>query len=201
MVRVSFVLATTIGCGLLTACAVQPAYPLLTPIQLAHNFGYAERPVDDTHWVVSYVSPEEQGHSSRFSNPPLGAHAKAMAFDLALWHASQIALARGYTGFSVVDRHFNTDAYETADYPHDPYWYGGFRAHSEEGFFGRFGWGGAWSSELSPSPDSNVQVEAQLKIVLTNEPKNADDFRATDTINRLRATYPAADALPLHPAA
>jgi len=189
-------LATICGCSLMAGCAATPTPPLLSPIQVGHNFGYSERPIDDTHWVVSYVTPEQQGHSARFGEPPLDAHAKALAFDLALWHASQIAESRGYAGVSVVDRHFNTDSYSMSNYPSDPYWIGGFHAQNPDGFFGRFGWGGAWSSNLSPSPDSDVQVEAKLAVILTNDLK-PDDFRAADTINRLRATYPGADVAPL----
>src|ERR1700689_827576 len=102
MVKRRVVRVTALCCGIyLSACAAGPAYPLLTPIQVAGDFGYFEQPIDETHWVVSYVTPERSGYGFRSDQSPAEAQAKTLAFDLALWHASQIAQARGYAAFSV----------------------------------------------------------------------------------------------------
>jgi|GEM_PF-2285160 hypothetical protein len=198
MANRTFALTAAIGGGLLLAgCTAIPTYPLLTPIQVAKNFGYFEQPIDDTHWVVSYVTPEQPGYGFRFDRSPAEAQAKTLAFDLALWHASQIAEAKGYAGFAVTDRRSSTDAVNISDVSADPYWYGGYGFHNRR-FFGRFGWGGDWDGQLGPSPESTLQVEAKLTIALTKTP-NGDDFKTAETINRLRAAYPGAESSPVQP--
>jgi hypothetical protein len=194
MVKRRVIRAAALCCGiLLSACAADRAYPLLTPIQVARDFGYFERPIDETHWVVSYVTPEQSGYGFRSDQSPGEAQAKALAFDLALWHASQVAQAHGYAGFSVTDRRFSTDAVNVTDYIDDPYWYGGVGFHRRRAFGG---WGGAWGPGYVAPPQSSVQVEAKITIALTGTP-NGEDFRSDETINRLRLVYPGADSAPV----
>jgi hypothetical protein len=187
--------AVFIGFGfLLAACAATPVYPLLTPIQVARDFGYFEQPIDDSHWVVSYVTPEAGAYGFRDDHAPAEAQVKNLALDMALWHASQIALAHGYAGFEVTDRRTSTDAVNSTDPYDDPYWYGGFGFRHRR-FYGAWG-GPGW---YEPTRESTLQVEAKLTITLTKAPKG-EDFRADETINRLRAIYPGADAAPPAPA-
>lgn len=186
-----FALAAAAGCGLLlAACTATPTYPMLTPIQVAKDFGYFDQPVDDTHWVVSYVTPQQAGYGFRYDQSPAESQAKGLAMDMALWHASQVAQAHGYPGFTVTDRRSSTDARNVEDlYYEDPYWFG-FHYH-------RWGaWGGPWGGPgFYDPPQSKLQVEAKLNITLTRNPKG-DDYRTEDTLNRLRATYPGAEGVP-----
>ncbi|MEI9982337.1 MAG: hypothetical protein WDN69_03450 [Aliidongia sp.] len=100
-------LVAVLGCGLLlAACTATPVYPMLSPIQVAKNFGYFDQPIDDTHWLVSYVTPQQSGYGFRYDQSPAEAQAKTLAMDMALWHASQVAQAHGYAGFAVTDRPF-----------------------------------------------------------------------------------------------
>src|ERR1700689_2461558 len=191
--RVAF--AAVAGCGLLLgACTATPVYPMLTPIQVAKDFGYFDQPVDDTHWVVSYVTPQQAGYGFRYDQSPAEAQAKGLATDMALWHASQVAQAHGYPGFAVTDKRFSTDAVNVEDlYYDDPYGFG----------FHRHRWGGPgggpWGGPgFYDPPQSKLQVEAKLTISLTRNPKG-DDYRTDDTINRLRATYPGAEGVPAVP--
>jgi hypothetical protein len=190
-----FALAAVAGCGLLlAACTAKPVYPAMTPIQVAKDFGYFDQPIDDTHWIVSYVTPQEAGYGFRYDQSPAEAQVKGLASDMALWHASQVAQAHGYPGFTVTDKRFSTDAVNVEDlYYDDPYWFG-FHYH-------RWGaWGGPWTGPWGgpgfyDPPQSKLQVEAKLTIALTRSPKG-DDYRTEDTLNRLRATYPGAEGAP-----
>ena len=173
-----FALAAAAGFGLLlTACTAAPTYPMLTPIQVAKDFGYFDQPVDDTHWVVSYVTPQQAGYGFRGDQSPAEAQVKGLAMDMALWHASQVAQAHGYPGFTVTDRRSSTDAVNVQDlYYEDPYWFG-FHYHR----WGAWGWGGPeggpWGGPgFYDAPQSKLQVEAKLNITLTHSPKG-DDYR------------------------
>ena len=64
-------LVAVLGCGLLlAACTATPVYPMLSPIQVAKNFGYFDQPIDDTHWLVSYVTPQQSGYGFRYDQSP-----------------------------------------------------------------------------------------------------------------------------------
>ena len=205
-----FARAAVLGCGLLlAACSSTPSYPLMTPIQVAKNFGYFDQPIDDTHWVVSYVTPRQAGYGYRFDQSPAEAQAKGLAMDMALWHASQVAEAHGYAGFSVTDRRSSTDAVNVEDFYSDPYWYGGWGWRHGWGGGGWGGggwgwggwgwgggpWGGPWGADWYNDQHSTLQVEAKLVIALTQAPKTGE-YRADDTINRLRTAYPEAEGAP-----
>jgi hypothetical protein len=202
MAKRRFALAAAFSGGLLlAACTATPVYPLLTPIQVAKNFGYFEQPTDDTHWMVSYVTPTQAGYGFRFDQSPAEAQAKALALDMALWHASQIAQSHGYAGFSVTDRRTSVDAVNVTDYWSDPYWSGGFGFHHHRFWGGWGGWGGPLGGPgWDEPPQSSVQVEAKLTITLVKAPKG-EDYRTDDTINRLRIAYPGAESVPAGAAA
>jgi hypothetical protein len=176
---------------LLNACVATPIYPLMTPIQVAKTFGYFDHPIDDTHWIVSYVTPEQSGYDFRAEEAPAELQVKNLAQDLALWHASQIAQAHGYQGFEVTERRTSVDAVNVEDYLDDPFLYEGFGFRHRH-FVGTLAWGGPGGPAWYAQPDSSLQVEAKLNITLTKTPKG-DDFRADETITRLRAAYPQAE--------
>ena len=80
-----FAHAAVVGCGLLlAACAATPVYPLMTPIQVAKTFGYFDQPIDETHAMVSYVTPQQSGYGFRYDQSPAEAQAKTLALDMAL---------------------------------------------------------------------------------------------------------------------
>ena len=193
-----FAHAAVVGCGLLlAACAATPVYPLMTPIQVAKTFGYFDQPIDETHAMVSYVTPQQSGYGFRYDQSPAEAQAKTLALDMALYHAAQVAQTRGYPAFSVTDRRTSVDSVNVSGYWDDPYWHGGWGFHHRH-FWGGGAWGGPWGLGWYEPPENTLQVEAKLTIALTRTPK-ADDNRVDDTLNRLRAAYPNAEALPVPP--
>jgi hypothetical protein len=187
-----YALAAVIGSGLLlNACVATPAYPLMTPIQVAKNYGYFDQPIDDTHWVVSYVTPEQSSYGFRYDQAPAEAQARHLAQDLALWRASQVAQAHGYSGFEVTDRRTSVDAVNVEEYYGDPFLDDGFGFRHRH-YAGTLAWSGPGGPAWYEPPEGSLQVEAKIKITLTQAPR-PDDFRADDMINRLRAAYPGAE--------
>ncbi|GGF39175.1 hypothetical protein GCM10011611_51920 [Aliidongia dinghuensis] len=189
---------------LLAACAAQPTYPLLTPVDVARSFGYSDIRLPDGRYEVSYVAPAQQGYGYRFDQSPTERMGKSLAFDMAIWRAAQIAQAQGYRGFSVADTRSNSDIQQRAGYYDDP-WDGpwGPGPWGPGPYWGwhrpPYGWGGAYYNP----PETSVQVEVKLAVALSNDLKPGD-YDAADAIQQLRRTYPGADggvAAPPSPAA
>ena len=170
----------------LGSCASGPGYPLLTPVDVARNFGFADTRLPDGRYEVSYVAPPMQGFGYRYDQSPTEKQGKSLAFDMAIWRAAQIAEAQGFQGFSVADTKSNSDIQQRAAYYDDPWgpsWGPGpyWSRHRPP-----FGWG-----DYNP-PETSVQVEVKLAVALSNSLKPGD-YNAADAIQQLRQTYPGAD--------
>ena len=171
---------------LLGGCAAGPSYPLLTPVDVAHSFGFADTRLADGRYEVSYVAPALQGYGYRFDQSPTEKQGKSLALDMAIWRAAQIAQAQGFQGFSVADTKSNSDIQQRSAYYDDPWgpdWGPGpyWSRHRPP-----FGWG-----DYNP-PETSVQVEVKLAVALSNSLKPGD-YNAADAIQQLRQTYPGAD--------
>lgn len=172
----------------LSACATQPAPPLMSPIQIAKSYGYSEVPLGDNRYEISYVGPYQRG--ARLSDGPrqAGAAERAQAFDFAVWRAAQIALAQGYVGFRVsnVRSNVNTVIDSYADPFYRP-WYGpGIHPYSrpwEPPYWGPYG---------GPSPYAYRQAEITIEATLLHDP-GPGDYDAKDIVDQLRRTYPGAE--------
>jgi len=169
---------------LLGGCATGPAYPLLTPIDVAHSFGFSDRRLADGRYEVSYVAPTLQGFGYRFDQSPAERQGKSLALDMAIWRAAQIAQAQGYQGFSVADTQSNSDIQQRSAYYDGP-WGPGWGRHRAP-----FGW------DAYNPPETSVQVEVKLAVALSNSLKPGD-YNAADAIQQLRQTYPGADGGPV----
>jgi len=171
---------------LLAGCATGPTYPLLTPVDVAHSFGFSDTRLADGRYEVSYVAPPLQGYGYRFDQSPTEKQGKSLALDMAIWRAAQIAQAQGFQGFSVADTKSNSDIQQRSAYYDDP-WGPGWGPGP---YWGRhrppFGWG-----DYNP-PETSVQVEVKLAVALSNSLKPGD-YNAADAIQQLRQTYPGAD--------
>ena len=170
----------------LGSCASGPSYPLLTPVDVARNFGFSDTRLPDGRYEVSYVAPAMQGFGYRYDQSPTEKQGKSLAFDMAIWRAAQIAQAQGFQGFSVADTKSNSDNQQRSAYYDDPWgpdWGPGpyWSRHRPP-----FGWG-----DYNP-PETSVQVEVKLAVALSNSLKPGD-YNAADAIQQLRQTYPGAD--------
>jgi len=197
----AILLVGVLGLG---GCVTSPNYPLMTPIEVAHDFGYSEHPGDAGKYEVSYVAPPMREIGYRFSVEPSIEQAKTMAFDLATLRAAQLAQQSGWQGFDVVDKHTSSD-----DEFIGPWWGGGPWGGGPWG--GPWGgwWGGGWGWHrhhewlgYDEPPEQRVQAEAKLTIAFTNDVRPGQ-YRAADVVQQVTGRYPGVSApvLPAPPAA
>jgi hypothetical protein len=167
----------------------------MTPVDVAHSFGYSDIRLPDGNYEVSYVAPALQGFGYRFDQSPTERQGKSLAFDMAIWRAAQIAQAEGFRGFSVADTKSNSDIQQRAGYYDDPWgpgWGGGWGGGPYWGGWHRGPWGPNSSFYYNP-PETSVQVEVKLAVALSNNLKPGD-YDAASAIDQLRRTYPGADS-------
>jgi len=176
--------------GSVAGCASGPTYPLLTPVEVAHDFGFSDVRLPDGRYQVSYVAPSQRGFGYRYDQSPTERQGKTLAYDMAIWRAAQIAEAQGFKGFAVADSKSNADIQQRSAFYDDPF--GG-------------PWGPAWGpgpywswhrppygwGDYNP-PETSVQVQVSLDVALSNDLKPGD-YNAADAIQQLRQTYPGAD--------
>jgi hypothetical protein len=185
--------------ALLGGCASGPSYPLLTPVEIARSFGYSDIRLPDGRYEVSYVAPAMQGYGYRYDQSPTERQGKALAYDMAVWRAAQIALSQNYLGFTVGDTKSNADVQQIGGYYDDP-WGPGWGP----------GWGGppywgwrrppyGWGSYYYNPPETSVQIQVKLAVSLTNALKPGD-YNAEEAIAQLRRTYPGAEGVVVGPA-
>ncbi len=169
----------------LVACQTGPAPPLLSPLDQTKRYGFAERDVGPDRVAISYVGPRHRAPS--YAPTPRDADtqpARIEALDLATWRASQIALARGFKGFRLIDRETQLDSrpdalYPGADWGPWPYWrYPGGFIYGPPGYYA--------------APYLEIQARATVTALLLHELR-PDDLDAATAIARLRATYPGAE--------
>jgi hypothetical protein len=168
----------------LAACQAGPPPPLLSPVEQAKRYGYAERELAPDRVEVTYMGPRRRVASIVPTARDADTQpARTEAVDFALWRAAQIALARGFEGFRVVDRQITIDSQPDAFYPGPegaawPYWrYPGGFIYGPPGF--------------AATPYLSLQVHAVLTVQLVHDLQPGDEA-AGAAIERLRGAHPGA---------
>jgi hypothetical protein len=177
------------GLALLVACATGPAPPLLSPIEVAHVYGYSERPLGDNRYEISYLGPRRRSLRSPEAHSETSAAERTQAFDFALWRAAQIALAQGFAGFRVSN--VRTDTSTVVDNDYDPLYGPGpypFRPWGRP-------WEPSWGPYWAPSPYAYEQTRVTFDVTLL-QALGEGDYNAADVIAQLRQTYPGAEGAP-----
>jgi hypothetical protein len=189
----------TIGCLVLTvalsSCQIPPAPPLLSPIEATNGeYGYADLPLGENRYQVSYAGPSQRGLRSTEARQQVAAAERAQAFDFALWHASQITRAQGYTGFRVSNVRTNVDSMVEEDY--DPFYAPDWHPANRFGgpLMGRY-----WGGYASPSPYIDTRTQIVIDIALLRSLETGD-YDASETIDRLSKAYPDATGPVVAPA-
>jgi hypothetical protein len=173
--------------GALSACQIRPPPPLLSPIEIAGTYGYADTALGDNRYQVSYRGPSQRSLRSPGARQQTAAAEHTQAYDFALWHAAQIAQAQGFVGFRVSNVRTNVDT--LADDSYDPLY-----GPDYSPFHRPWGWRGVgpyWGPYGGPSPYLYVQTEIVFDIALLQS-LGAGDYGASDTIAQLAKTYPGA---------
>ena len=169
--------------ALIGACAIEPSHPLYTSFGVAGSFGYAEHQLADRVYQVSYHAPSLWTRTyGRAARRRLADRQVALAYDLALWRAAEVALINGFPAFDITARGNDVQFDVKPDYFYDPFFYPGpFLGH---GHFRRYRFiGQDYYSELAVRVDLTVRV--------TDRPSD-QAFNAERTVARLRAKYPDA---------
>lgn len=172
--------------GALAACqSAAPQPPLLSSLDQAKRYGYADRTLGPDRLEVAYFGPRRVLTS--FSPNPSDAEtqpARAEAADLATWHAADVALGRGFKGFRIVDRDIHVDSAPGAF---------SFGSGMDPVPTWRYPGGFIYGPQFYAAPaNAYVQVRATLTVELRNE-LTPGDYDAAATIERLRAAYPRAE--------
>jgi hypothetical protein len=90
--------------GTLWACAYGPPPQLMTPKTEDQEYGFTEKQVSDRVFEVGYYGPEIYTQLTvRAWLDEIARTAQTTSHDLALWHAAQIAAAKGSKGFNVTN--------------------------------------------------------------------------------------------------
>jgi hypothetical protein len=181
-------LVALIGLALLSGCVTGPQLPLLTPLAVGGTFGYAETPLGEDRYSVTYVAPPRLTSPYGAAREADAQAARTLAFDMAVWRAAQIAQARGFAGFRIIDRRSDVDTYPYADPFYDPWdswpcWQ-----------CRRFGFP-YYADPYRGSPYVYLQARVTITVVMQHDPAPGD-YRADDVIAQLRRTYPGADGVP-----
>ncbi len=178
-------------------CAVGPGHPLYTPRAVAKSFGYAEERVARDRFRITYAAPV------RRTFPHAGprrqddaAEQLALAYDMALWRASEVALANGYPGFVAGPRDNQVQVDVAYDYYRDPFYddpfyhYGHRRHRLHRHYpYDPYYYGGRYSRYALMAATTTVTVELRKVRV----PEAID---AATTIRRMRRKYPEALGTP-----
>jgi len=170
---------------LLAGCAPVPVYPLYTSVQVAGSFGYAEQRIADARYTVTYTAPVQRTYAYGGARRDQDADRRvALAYDLALWRAAELALAHGYPAFRVAER--NNDI--QVDVRHDAYYdpFPDFGHHHRYGHFPR-GYPSYYPSYAYLAAGVTLAVEFRRAGA-------GDTFDARATRERLRAHYAQATA-------
>jgi hypothetical protein len=186
LVRISVgVLAVTL---LASGCTIPPPAPLLSPLEVAQSYGYADAALGDNRYQVTYVAPAQRTGRSIDARAATTAAERKLAQDLAVWRAAQLALAHGYGGFKVGNTNANVNTYEEEPAYLPPPWWG-------PGGFRRPYYGSPLGPYWEPSPFVLLQLDLTIDVVMERSP-GAGDYDARATIEWLRRSYPGAEGPP-----
>jgi hypothetical protein len=179
-----------IGVALLGGCITGPPPPLLTPLAIGGDFGYAEAPAGNDQSQVTYIAPPRVASPYGIARETDAQAARTLAFDMAVWRAAQIAQFQGFAGFRIADRRSDVDTYPDPLYqPWGPpgCW------HCRR--FGFPYYGDPFGGPTYVYLQARVTITAQM----LHDP-GPGDYTAADAIAQLRRTYPGAEGAPPPPA-
>jgi hypothetical protein len=164
---------------LVTACTTVPR-PLYVPLATS-RYGYAEQPTGDLSYEVTYRAPLFSTYAyGQTSRDRITQQQLALAYDMALLRASDLALARGMAAF----RETRRDNDVRVDVESDPFYQNNYRPCYDTRF-----------CTPSPyiSPDRRTVVDVAVRLQVQLEPRAVSGtYDAADSKRKLLAAYPHA---------
>jgi hypothetical protein len=184
----------------LAGCAVHPRQTAMVAATPQSGFGYSETKFSPDRYEVRYATPALKLPADSESRASAVEKEKQRAFDLALWHAAEIALAGGFTRLSIGPAHRDADIQVKKLYtPAAPGVFGpGGMIYPQwiynpmVAYYGAPGIGPYWMYEDpfadQPEVAANGRITARLEVTFarTASPGSLD---AAATAHRLAAEY------------
>ncbi len=101
----------------LAGCAGSP--PLYVHTETGRSYGYSETQLSNTQYRVAYRAPRVSTRTpNRIERERRGHERLALAYDLALWRAADVALQLGVPGFAVASRENDVQVEVSLDKPY-----------------------------------------------------------------------------------
>lgn len=185
-------IAAVLTFALLTACTSPQPRPLYASLQSSGSYGYFEEQLSDDRFRVGYDAPVETRYrGSRGERQAEVDRKVALAYDIALLRAAELAQTRGHETFRISQRQNNVrieerDEYRGTPYPgfYHPYWHHRYFAvpyYAYPEFIDRV-------TEIAVSVSFNSHLGAPVG--------EEDSFDARDVIARVSQKY----GIPRYPA-
>lgn len=172
--------------AVLSACVAGMPIPAYSPIEVGLSFGYSDEPLSDTRFRVTYLAPMRTSYAYDGAQRTRESQRQiAFAYDMAVWRAADLALAKGFPAFRVSER--DNDARVDLRYEYfDDGPYGPFFHHRGHFHYGPFG------SIFAPGYyDRYALLSARVTIVTdVAEPAAPDSLDVRGTLDRMYRKYP-----------
>ena len=170
---------------LAAGCSTGPEYPLYSPLAVTGTFGYTEQRINDTTYRVTYVTPKRTAYSPYAGSEPRRSALLALANDMAMMRAAELALANSHETFRVTQRDNDADVDRQRYYGwcDDPFWPG------RSGFYRPYP-----RYNCGPDGYTYFQARSTLTVEFGNKPGD-EHFVAKDVLAQLAQTYPTVRAV------
>lgn len=172
-------IAAVAALALLAAACSTVSRPLYVPLGTA-SYGYTERPTGDVSYEVVYRAPLYSTFAyGRASRDRISEEQLAMAHDMALLRAADLALGRGMPAF----RELRRDNDVHADVEDDPFYDSAFNRPFYDGRF--------YQPAPYVSPQRRTLIETSVKIEVRLEPRIENGaYDANEVRRKILAAYP-----------
>lgn len=187
--RVTALGGVLLALAMVAGCAPRPSYPLYSPQEIAGSYGFEEQRLNRDHYKVSYLAPARTIYSyDDHGRKQAAASQLALAYDMALWRAAELALANGYPALAVSHRDNDVRVDVRYDYYDDPYHH--FPYYHRRFHHHHFGY---LSRRRHGTHDRYASLTARVSIAVAfRKAPDGDGMDAKAVLERLRAKYPGA---------
>jgi hypothetical protein len=174
--RVCFLLIA-VGLAVTAGCVETPSRPLLSPWNDQASFGFTDRRVGPTRVDVTYTTPFERTSVDASRRGPAAERMNALAMDIAVWCAAEIARQEGFPAIGVTSRRLSTNVQVYDETPPPRF----ILAHPQ---------GGVRISEYSRAETRTawMQGKAALEVELKRA-KGEGDYDVATTIDQMSKKY------------
>ena len=175
----------------------------MVPAAPPSGFGYSETELAADRYRVRYRTPEVGVPADEKARTTALEQEKQRAYDLALWRAAQIALAKGYSQLSVLQEHRDAEVrVNRQNFPMAPGVYGpggmlypGWIYDPRVPYYGRPGIGPYWTYDdpfaYRTRVSASAEITASLEVSYAKSP-SPGSLDAATTTRRLSAAYGSA---------